>query len=103
MPAHKALEAPVAALIVPLGAIVNTLLPLPPAVVMVAVPSQPGVQLGFVVVFTDKVSTAGSVIVTLVVPTQLFPSVAEIVYVPAHNALAAPVPLINGAPGPLIV
>ncbi len=79
VPAHSALVAPVAALIVPPGAIVNTLLPLPPAVVIVAVPSQPGLQLGFVVVFTDKVKGAGWLIVNETVPTQLLPSVADTV------------------------
>ena len=65
-------------MIVPLGAIVYTLLPFPPAVVIVAVPSHPGTQLGFVLVLIANVNNAGPLIVTLVVPIQLFPSVAVI-------------------------
>ena len=78
IPAHNALAAPVPALIVPDGAIVYTLLPFPPALVTVAVPSHPGTQLGSVLVLIAKVNNAGPVMVTEVVPTQLLASVAVI-------------------------
>ena len=78
------------------------MVPLPPVVVIVAVPSQPGLHVGFVVVFIAKVSTAGSVIVTDVVPKQLFASVPVIVYVPfapPHKPVIVPVKrLITGVP-----
>ena len=51
IPSHNALKSPVVELIVPLGVIVNTLVPLPPVVVIVAVPSQPGIHDGCVELF----------------------------------------------------
>ncbi len=89
MPEHNALEAPVAALIVPLGKIVYT----PPAIeVTSAVPSQPGIQVGFVLDVILITGEFGAINNTLVVPVQLFASVTVIVYViPEHNALQAPV------------
>ncbi len=92
-----------AALIVPLGKIVNTLLPLPPPVVIVAVPSQPGTQLGDVDVFIANVNKAGPLINTVDVAVVNAASVTVIVYTePAHNPEPNPAALITGVPVPAI-
>lgn len=89
IPAHKLLAAPVLPLIVPEGAIVYTA---PGIAVGVAVPLQPGTQLGWV---DDTMLTGegtGALKLTVVCPVQPFTSVALMVYVvPAHKFEAAPV------------
>jgi hypothetical protein len=76
IPAHKLLAAPVAALIVPLGKIVYTL---PAIAVTLAVPSQPGTQLGFVLAVILITGEFGAVNWIVVFPVQPFASVTVIV------------------------
>jgi hypothetical protein len=100
IPAHKLLLTPVLLLIVPEGAIVYTA---PGMAVGVAVPLQPGTQLGWVddTMFTG-VGT-GAVKFTVVCPVQPFTSVAVMVYVtPAHKLLAAPVLALIVAAGEIL-
>ena len=80
---------------------VNTIGPLPPAPLTVAVPSQPGVQVGLVVLVIVVTTAVGSVIVKLVVAVHRFASVTVTVYVPAHRPVIAPV-LALIIPGALI-
>jgi hypothetical protein len=65
----------------------------PPAIaVTVAVPSQPGTQLGSVLAVILITGEFGVTNCTVVTPVHPFTSVTVIVYiVPEHNALAAPV------------
>ena len=76
IPEHNALALPVAALIVPLGKIVYT----PPAIaVTLAVPSQPGTQLGFVLAVILITGEFGAVNWIVVFPVHPFASVTVIV------------------------
>ena len=76
IPAHSALAAPDAGLIVPLGAIEYV----PPAIaVTVAVPSHPGTQLGSVLAVILITGDAGVTNCTVVVALHKFTSVTVIV------------------------
>ena len=101
-PGAKFEALPVVALIEPegtVGAMLYTLVPLPPVDVTVAVPLLLGTQVGSVVVLMAKVNTGGSVIVKLTVPTHDKALVAVTMYVPAHKPVTAPVVVLKFCPG----